>query len=59
MTRTEALEKVEAACWDEHNSALTGAQIWGVCGSFATKQATSNFTYELALLIVKNSPYLQ
>lgn len=42
-----AIEAVERAPWDEHDSALTGADIWGAHGTMA-QHAASHFTYEQA-----------
>lgn len=50
MTREQAILDVESAAWDEYNSGLSGAEIWGSGGSdFQVMRATSNFTYESAL----------
>lgn len=49
MTHHDAIAAVENAAWDDCNSALSGADIWGVHGAFAAPRATSHFTYEQAL----------
>lgn len=49
MNKHDAISAVENARWDENDSALTGAEIWGVHGSFAAPRATSHFTYLEAL----------
>lgn len=49
QTRAEAIAAVEAAAWDEHNSALPGSEIWGVHGQFASQRAASHYTYDTAL----------
>jgi hypothetical protein len=47
-TKEEALNAVEQAAWDESNSALSGSDIWGSHGQFASQRASGFFTYDLA-----------
>lgn len=54
MTREEALAAVQNAAWDADNSTLSGSEIWGVHGEFATACATRHFTYELAVKTVRD-----
>jgi hypothetical protein len=54
MTKEEALAAVEAAPWDEYNSALQGSDIWGVHGEFASPRATNNYSYDQAVAVVED-----
>lgn len=47
--KAAALAAVEAAPWDESDSALSGADIWGTHGEFAAARASGFFTYRLAV----------
>lgn len=55
-TKAQALEAVENAAWDENDSALSGADIWGTHGEFAGPRAASFFTYRLAVEEAMKAP---
>lgn len=54
--RAEAIAAVEAAAWDEYGSALSGADIWGQHGQFASQRAASHYTYEMATAEAQKLP---
>lgn len=56
ISKAQAIAAVENAAWDENDSALSGADIWGTQGEFAAPRAASFFSYRLAMAEAQKAP---